>query len=139
ATTHQVRSYPHATSNSHHKYRAEFSPKNLIDGNKSSDSSFWQPDPRTDLWVKVEFGREVSVEKTVIHLKKIPDSQKTWTSASLVFSDGSKFPITLKHTEEPQEFVFPAKKTNFVQLTDLKESFPLGINGITEWEIFGQD
>ncbi|MDR0335535.1 MAG: hypothetical protein LBI18_00410, partial [Planctomycetaceae bacterium] len=127
------------TSNSHHKYRAEFSPKNLIDGNKSSDSPFWQPDPRTDLWVKVEFGREVSVERTVIYLKKFPNSQKTWTSATLVFSDGSKFPVTLKHTNEPQEFAFPAKKTNFVQLTDLKESFPLGINGIVEWEIFGQD
>ncbi|MDR2704596.1 MAG: hypothetical protein LBC02_02340, partial [Planctomycetaceae bacterium] len=93
AATHQIRSYPHATSNSHHKYRAEFSPKNLIDGNKSPDNPFWQPDPRTDLWVKVELGREVSVEKTIIYLKKFPDSQKTWTSATLVFSDGSKVPI----------------------------------------------
>jgi hypothetical protein len=139
AATHQIRSYPHATSNSHHKYRAEFSPKNLIDGNKSPDSPFWKPDPRTDLWVKVEFGREVSVEKTVIYLKKFPDAQKTWTSATLVFSDGSKIPIDLKFTDEPQEFTFPAKKTNFVQLTDLKESFPLGVNGITEWEIYGRD
>jgi hypothetical protein len=80
-----------------------------------------------------------AVATTAIYLKQFSDSQKTWTSAALVFSDGSKFPITLKHTNEPQEFVFPEKKTNFVQLTGLKELFPLGINAITEWEIYGRD
>jgi hypothetical protein len=139
AATHQIRSYPYASSNSHHKYRAEFSPKNLIDGKKSPDAPFWKPDPRTDLRVKVDFGRECSVEKTVIYLKKLPGQEKTWTSAALVFSDGSKFPIELKFTDEPQEFTFPAKKTNFVQLTDLKEPFPLTPNGIAEWEIWGRD
>jgi hypothetical protein len=124
---------------SHHKYRAEFSPKNLIDGNKSPDTPFWKPDPRTDLWVKIDFGRECSVEKTLIYLKKLPGQEKTWTSAALVFSDGSKLPIELKFTGEPQEFIFPAKKTSFVQLTDLKETFPLTSNGIAEWEVWGHD
>jgi len=136
AATHQIRSYPHATSNSHHKYRAEFSPKNLIDGDKSS---YWHPDPRTDLWVQIDFGREVTIEKTVLHLKLFPDSDKTWTSATLTFSDGSKIPITLRHTAEAQEFDIPARKTRFVKLEDLKESFPLGRNGIVEWEILGRD
>ena len=139
ATTHQIRSYPHASSNSHHKYRAEFSPKNLINGDKSSSGSCWQPDPRTDLWVKVDFGREVSVEKTVIYLKVFPDSEKTWTSAVLSFSDGTKIPITLQHTAGPQAFDVPVLKTRFVKLEELKETFPLGLNGIVEWEIYGQD
>ncbi|MCL2744440.1 MAG: hypothetical protein FWE67_11380 [Planctomycetaceae bacterium] len=139
AATHQIRCYPHAASNSHHKYRAEFSPKNLIDGDKSSGGTCWHPDPRTDLWVQVDFGREVSVEKTVLYLKVFPDSKKTWTSATLVFSDGSKIPITLRHTAEEQEFDVPVRKTRFVKLEDLKETFPLSQNGIVEWEIFGRD
>lgn len=139
ATTHRRRSFPHATSNSHHKYRAEFSPKNLIDGNALPDAPCWKPDPRTDLWVKVEFGREVLVEKTVIYLKRFPGSEKAWTSATLVFSDGERVPIELKNTAESQEFVFPAKKTDFVRLTELKDSFPLGENGIVQWEIYGKD
>jgi len=139
ATTHQIRSYPHATSNSHHKYRAENSPKNLIDGNHSQDGSAWCPDPRTDLWVQVDFGREVTVEKTVLSLKMFPGSEKTWTTATLSFSDGSKIPIVLRHTVEAQEFDIPARKTRFVKLEELKETFPLGLNGIVEWEIFGKD
>ena len=139
ATTHQIRSYPHATSNSHHKYRAENSPKNLIDGDHSQDGSAWCPDPRTDLWVQVDFGREVTVEKTVLYLKMFPGAEKTWTNATLSFSDGSKIPIMLRHTAEAQEFDIPARKTRFVKLEELKETFPLGRNGIVEWEIFGKD
>ena len=139
ATTHQIRSYPHATSNSHHKYRAENSPKNLIDGDHSQDGPAWCPDPRTDLWVQVDFGREVTVEKTVLYLKVFPGIEKTWTNAALSFSDGSKIPITLRHTAEAQEFDIPTKKTRFVKLEELKETFPLGRNGIVEWEIFGKD
>ena len=139
ATTHQIRSYPHATSNSHHKYRAENSPKNLIDGNHSQDSPLWCPDPRTDLWVQVDFGREVTVEKTVLYLKVFPGAEKTWTNATLSFSDGSKLPIMLRHIAEAQEFDIPTKRTRFVKLEELKETFPLGRNGIVEWEIFGKD
>jgi hypothetical protein len=137
AASHQIRSYPHVTSNSHHKYRAENSPKNLIDGDKSD--SCWHPDPRTDLWVQIDFGREVSVEKTVLYLKMFPDSEKTWTEAVLSFSDGSRIPIVLRHTAEPQDFDIPVRKTRFVKLEGLKESFPLSRNGIIEWEVLGRD
>ena len=139
ATTHQVRSYPHATSNSHHKYRAENSPKNLIDGDKSDNGPCWRPDPRTDLWVNIDFGREVLVEKIVLYLRMLPGAKKTWSSATLVFSNGEKIPITLQATSEPQEFTFPVQTTRCVHLTDLSESFPLSENGIAEWEIIGRD
>ena len=68
-----------------------------------------------------------------------PGAEKTWTNATLSFSDGSKIPITLRHTAEAQEFDIPTRKTRFVKLEDLKETFPFGRNGIVEWEIFGKD
>jgi len=36
-----------------------------------------------------------------------------------------------------QEVVFPNQLTAWVKLTDLREDFPLGDNGVTEWEVYG--
>lgn len=82
---------------------------------------------------------EVFAEKVVLRLKKLPNIERTWDSASLEFSDGKKISIAFRNTEEPQEFSFPATKTTFVRLTDLKQSFPLVDCGIVELEVYGKD
>jgi len=38
-----------------------------------------------------------------------------------------------------QEFAFPNQLTAWVKLTDLRETFPLGDNGVTECEVYGKD
>ena len=45
----------------------------------------------------------------------------------------------MKNTAAAQEFVFPNQLTAWVKLTDLRETFPLGDNGVTELEVFGKD
>jgi len=45
----------------------------------------------------------------------------------------------LKNTAAAQEFVFPNQLTAWVKLSDLRETSPLGDNGVTELEVFGMD
>ncbi|MDZ7619994.1 MAG: discoidin domain-containing protein, partial [Patescibacteria group bacterium] len=138
AYSYHLRSYPRATSNSHYRYRPEYSPSKVIDGN-GSPGKYWRPARRTDVWLMVEFGREVEVEQVVLVLRRHDGQDKTWTGATLEFSSGDKIAIELKNTAEPQVFAFPKRKCAWVKLVDFQESFPLGDNGITEFEVHGRD
>ena len=75
----------------------------------------------------------------MLYLRTMPDQEKTWSSATLESSNGHKVAIALKNTAAAQELVFPNKLTAWVKLPDLRETFPLGDNGVTEWEIYGKD
>jgi len=87
----------------------------------------------------VEFGREVEAEQVVLRLHRRDGQDKTWTGATLEFSDGERIAIELKNTAEPQVFAFPKRKCTWLKLVDFQESFPLGDNGIVELEVHGQD
>ena len=138
AYTYWLRNYPQITSNSHFKYLPQSSPNCAIDGKK--DSSCWRPGRRTDLWLNVDFGRKIKTEKVVLTLAlNKQEAQRTWTSATLEFSDGEKLDIKLRCTAEPQTFTFPARTCRSVKLTNLKQSFPLTDNGISEFEVWGTD
>ncbi len=138
ASVFSLRSYPRAVSNSHFKYLYEFAPTNVINGS-INDEKYWKPNRRTDLWLTIEFGREIETDKAVLVLKLAPNQKKTWRKALLEFSDGSKQEIELKNTSDPQSFVFSKRKTSYVKLTDLCEHFPISENAIDEFEIWGRD
>ncbi len=138
AYTYHLRSYPRATSNSHNRYRPEFSPSHAVDGKRGTDR-YWRPARRTDLWFMLEFGREVETERVVIVLHQNQGQDRTWTNAALEFSNGTKLPIELKNTSEPQEFSFANQACTWVKLVDLRERFPLVDNGIVEFEVYGKD
>jgi hypothetical protein len=133
-----LRSYPRATSNSHDRYRPEFSPIHAIDGQRASKAC-WQPARRIDVWLMVEFGPDVETERIVVVLHRRDGQQKTWTDATLEFSNGDRVPIELRNTSDPQAFAFPKQKCSWVRLADFRERFPLGDNGIAEFEVYGKD
>ncbi|MBP7637008.1 MAG: hypothetical protein KBA18_03970 [Kiritimatiellae bacterium] len=137
AYTYWLRSYPRAAANSHSKYLPQCSPVCAIDGKR--DGGGWRPDRRTDLWLNVEFGREIIAQKVVLTLALTPGQGTTWTSATLEFSNGEKQDIALRCTAEPQTFTFPAKTCSSVKLTNLKQAFPLTDNGVSEFEVWGTD
>jgi hypothetical protein len=87
----------------------------------------------------VEFGREVETEQVVIVLHRHDGQDKTWTGATLEFSNGEKVPIELRNTSQPQESTFPKQKCEWVKLVDFRECFPLVDNGIAEFEVHGKD
>ena len=139
ATTFELTSYPYATSNSHWKYLDETSPKAVVDGVAQQDAPCWKPNRRTDLWLKIEFGRQVDVDEAVITLA-IPEAQsQSWKSDELLFDDGKKVRLELEFTTEPQRFKFDPKTTSAITLQDLRQELPLADVGVAEIEIWGAD
>ncbi len=91
------------------------------------------------LWLKIEFGRLVETERVTLCLRKLPGQQKTWTSATLEFSNTRKVPVRLTNIDAAQEFVFPKELTAWVKLSELYEDFPLSDNGVVEMQVHGKD
>lgn len=134
--------YPHATSNSEYSYLDEFVAKNAIDGkkeNKGHGPNFpsWGPNLRSDLWLNIDFGCDVEIDKAVIYVRADFPHDDVWKNAALEFSDGSRMKIELKETSEPQTFTFPKRRVRSVKLTDLETTKPMKWCGITEIEFWG--
>lgn len=138
----EARSYPHATSNSEYAYLDEFAAKNVIDGRTSNEGHgpkfpSWGPNLRGDLWLNIDFGCEVEIDKAVIYLRADFPHDAAWTSGTLEFSDGTFLNVEFKKTSEPQEFRFPRRRVRSVRLTNLKTDSPEVWHGITEIEFWG--
>ncbi|MBQ9371083.1 MAG: hypothetical protein IJU03_02725 [Thermoguttaceae bacterium] len=135
--------YPHATTNSEYAFMDEFAAKNVIDGkteNRGHGPNFpsWGPNLRTDLWLKIDFGCEVEIDKVVLYLRADFPHDAAWKTGTLEFSDGSKVDITLNETADAQVFEFPARRVTSVKLTNLKTDSPEKWHGVTEMECWGK-
>ncbi|MFA5238084.1 MAG: discoidin domain-containing protein [Phycisphaerae bacterium] len=135
--------YPQATSNSVCGDQSCFAAENAIDGNTSNKGHgpkfpSWGPDKRTDLWLKIDFGKVVEVEKIVIYIRADFPHDSYWKSGVIEFSDGSKEKITLQKTADAQEFAFSSRRVKWLRITDLAQDEPLGWCGISEVEVWGR-
>jgi hypothetical protein len=138
-----VKRYPHATSNSECRNEACFAAKNVIDG-KTANSGHgpqwpsWGPDKRADLWLRIDFGKTVEVDKAVIYIRADFPHDDYWRSGTIEFSDGSREPITLKKTASGQTFKFAPRQTQWIRITNLVAEEPQGWCGFTEVEVWGR-
>ena len=143
--------YPHATTNSEYPGDGSdpaFWALNAIDGkkeNKGHGLAFpsWGPEKRADLWWKVDFGKTVEIQKLVIYIRAdfTPYTQNDhdgyWSSARVLFSDGTSISIQFKRTADAQIFEFEPKNTSFIKITDLlEEGLPMWC-AFTEVEAWG--
>jgi hypothetical protein len=135
--------YPHATSNSECRNELCYAAKNVIDGNTANRGHgpkypSWGPDKRTDLWLKIDFGQSVEVNKAVIYIRCDFPHDKYWQTGTIEFSDGSKEKISFKKTAAPQEFGFAPRRIEWLRITDLVEDEPLDWSAFTEVEVWGR-
>ena len=93
---------------------------------------------RTDLWLNVDFGCDVEIDKCVVWLRADFPRDGAWKSATLRFSDGSSEKIQLKTTAEPQTFAFSERRVRWIQIDDLEVEYPLKPCGIAEFEVWGK-
>jgi hypothetical protein len=136
-------SYPHATSNSECRNEMCFAAKNVIDGNTANIGHgpkypSWGPDKRTDLWLKIEFGKSVEVDKVIIYIRADVPHDAYWKTGMIEFSDGSKEKISFGKTADAQEFRFKSRRIEWLRITDLVQDEPLGWCGFTEVQVWGR-
>jgi hypothetical protein len=122
--------FPHATADSENG-----DARNAIDQQRRSDHhQSWDAENGEESWWRVEFGREVEIDKVVIVLRDdIPNDGRA-REATLVFSDGHRETISLKQKAEPQTFTFEAWRTSSLRLAELPNWCAL-----TEFEAWGRD
>ena len=140
-------SYPQATSNSQYNDTV-FAANNAINGQTSNigygkKMPSWGPHKRNDLWFKIDFGKEVEIDRAVIWVRakfkpfaKI-DHDSYFKTGVMEFSDGSKHPFKLERTADAQEIKFPKHKTEWIKFTKLVPNKNLWC-GFTEVQIWGQ-
>ena len=128
--TPEEQKYPLATSNSEYNSLSIFAAKCAINGNTSNKGHggafpSWGPHKRPDLWLKIDFGKEVEVEKIVIYVRAdftpytADDHDSYWKTGTIEFSDGTKCAYELSRTADGQEISFPSRNVEWVKLTDL--------------------
>jgi len=135
--------YPQAASNSVCRDEACFAAENVIDSNTSNKGHgpkfpSWGPDKRTDLWLKIDFGKVVNVDKVVIYIRADFPHDSYWKAGTIEFSDGSKEKMSLQKIASPQAFEFSSRRVKWLRITDLVQDEPLGWCGITEVEVWGR-
>jgi len=118
--------YPHATSNSEYGQMSHFSARSAIDGHKANKThgawpvQSWGPDKDKNIWFKIDFGREVQIDKLVIVNRADYDHDSYWKQATVEFSDGTKEIIKIGRTELPQEIMIKKHVTSWIKFTNLK-------------------
>jgi hypothetical protein len=144
--------YPHATSNSEYPCNwpstcapdTTFLAKNAIDGKTlntchgSLACASWGPQMIAGLWWLVDFGHKVQVDKVIIWIRHDFPHDSWWKTATLVFSDSSKMPITIDSTVKPDTFKFASKVTNSLMINNLVYNENKWC-AFTEIEVWGYD
>jgi len=142
----QIEYFPHATANFVTRDDPQFYERNAIDGNKQNSRhgswpyESWGPGQRNDAQFKLDFGREVEIDKVRIFIRCDFPHDTCWKSLTMRFSDGSTVEASIEKKAEGQDFTFPKKKVSWVQLENLQQiSTPLGWAALTEIEVYGSD
>jgi len=136
--------FPHASTNSVSRDAYNFEARNAIDGATLNGHhgewpyQSWGPLIRTDLWWKLEFGREVQIDTLRIMLRTDFPHDSYWKTAVVEFSDGSSIPLEMTSTSDFQDFTFKAKKVNWLRLTHLV-SAENRWSALIELEAWGND
>ena len=142
----QSQYFPHAIASSVTRNDPVFFERNAIDGNTNNlhhgkwPYESWGNGLNADPWLKVDFGRDVTIDKVRLTIRADFPHDTYWTSLTILLSDGGTQDITLRKTAAPQEYTFPAKTVRWIQLKNFKQpAQPLGYAAVTEIEVYGRD
>lgn len=138
--------YPHALANVETRREAVFAARNAIDGEMANDDhgvwpfTSWGINQDPNAALTVHFGRLVEVDEVVLRLRADFPHDAWWENAKLAFSDGSHLALELKKTGTNQTFAFPARKIEWVHLSNLiKANDPSPFPALTQIEVWGRD
>jgi hypothetical protein len=144
---HDSGAFPHASANVETRDESIFFARNVIDGLHTANShgswpyGSWGIGGRADAAIRLDFGREVSVDKTVLYLRADFKHSGYWKSAVLHLSDGYEKAIALKEFDGPQTVDLDGFHTiEWARLdTLIKADHPSPYQSLRQWEFFGQD
>lgn len=139
--------YPHASANVETRGEAVFAARNAIDGILATNShgewpyESWGINRQDDAEIKIDFGREVVIDKVILYTRADFPHDNWWTNGTLSFSDGSSEEITMeKKSGEPHIFNIGKRKVTWIKLGKLiKADDPSPFPALTQIEVYGTE
>lgn len=143
---HFTGAYPHASANVETRNDATFFACNAIDGTFANlyhgpyPYQSWGINQQLDAALKIEFGREVLLDKVILTLRADFPHDNYWQQVTLKFSDGTHEVFKTVKTEQRQSFTFAKRAVEWVILTELIQADePSPFPALTQIELFGQN
>ncbi len=140
----EVPCYPHASANTETRGEAVFAAQNAIDGIRANSFhgewpyASWGINRQSDAEIKIDFGREVTVDKLVMYIRADFPHDSWWTQVTIHFSDDSSINWKLKKTHQGQELLFAPKKIKWIRMYSLiKADDPSPFPALTQLEVYG--
>jgi len=140
--------YPHCTAtHESDNHDPRFVARNVIDGvivpygHWGWPYTSWGNDRNSSAEIKLDFGRPVLVNRTIIHLRADFPHDNWWRAMTLEFSDGSKESLELQKTGDAQIFDFNERKVDWAKITKLIqcENDTSPFPALTQWALYGKD
>lgn len=138
--------YPHASANVETRGESVFAARNAIDGIKANHShgewpyGSWGINRDPNAKIRIEFGREVEIDKLRIYLRADFPHDNWWKQVTVRFSDGTAIACGLEKTDLGQEILIQPKKITWIQLEKLIASDePSPFPALTQFEVYGKE
>ena len=140
--------YPHASANVETRDESQFFARNVIDGLHIANShgswpyGSWGIGGRADAAIRIDFGREVSVDKAILYLRADFKHSGSWKRATLHLSNGYQKTFDLQELDGPQEIPLDGfHAVTWASLDTLipADNCPSPYQSLRQFEIFGQD
>lgn len=138
--------FPHSKANVETRGEAVFASYNAIDGvceNASHGEWPYQSwginrDPKAE-WT-LSFGRPVVIDELRLILRADFPHDNYWTSAKVIFSDGSAETLSLVKTPQPQSFPIQPRTVEWLKLGELIQAEgPSPFPALTQFEAWGTE
>lgn len=139
--------FPHSSANVETRGEAVFASRNAINGNIENEYhgkwpyESWGINKNPDALIKIDFGRDVLVDKIILFLRADFPHDSYWNEVTFTFSDNTTLTSKLSKTRFGQEIILEKKKIiNFITMDKLikaddESPFP----ALTQIEVYGTE
>ncbi|MGF7145798.1 hypothetical protein HNQ56_004242 [Anaerotaenia torta] len=138
--------FPHATANVETRGESVFAARNAIDGVRENRShgdwpyQSWGINRQEDARMRVDFGREVVIDKIVLYTRADFPHDNWWQQITLCFSDGTSRLWKMEKSSEAHILELDRKEVRWVELCELiKSEDPSPFPALTQIEIYGTE
>ena len=138
--------YPHCTANVETRDESVFAARNVIDGLRYNTYhgewpyESWGIGAREDAWCKLDFGREVIVERMALTLRADFPHDAWWVSGHVTDSEGRDTTFDLSRTGERQWINLGGRQVRWLRLEGMvKSDDPSAFPSLRAWEVLGHD
>lgn len=138
--------YPHASANVETRGESVFAARNAIDGVLANSYhgiwpyASWGINRDPNACLKIEFGREVEIDKIVLYTRADFPHDNWWTQVTFTFSDETTIDFLMEKSALPHVCTFEKKKVSYLTMDRLIQADdPSPFPALSQIEVYGTE